>query len=170
MHLNRQTLPVMLPYDEIARRIPHQGGMCLLDCVTAWDDHQIHCEASTHHAANNPLRAYGRLGAACGIEYGAQAMAVHGALIAEHLPHAGADRGPPKAGYLASIRSVTLHVDALDQLPGSLLIHAERQSGDESTILYSFSLHAGPALLLSGRAVVILDADGLGLTSARENS
>ena len=38
--------------------------------------------ASSHRAADNPLRAHGRLGAACGIEYAAQAMAVHGALLA----------------------------------------------------------------------------------------
>ena len=66
----------------IASHIPHQGSMCLLDYVEAWDRERIRCRASSHRAADNPLRAYGRLGAACGIEYAAQAMAVHGALLA----------------------------------------------------------------------------------------
>lgn len=143
--------------------------MCLLERVTAWDAARITCEASSHRAADNPLRAYGRLGASCGIEYAAQAMAVHGALIAEAFSSAdsaNSDIPEPQVGYLASVRSVTLHVDTLDDLSGSLTIQAERMSGDASTILYSFSLHAGPALLLSGRAVVVLNAAALTLAAA----
>ena len=32
----------------LAARIPHEGRMCLLERVTAWDSRQIHCEASSH--------------------------------------------------------------------------------------------------------------------------
>ena len=154
----------MLQNGEIARRIPHQGSMCLLDCVTLWDASQISCEASSHRAINNPLRAYGRLGASCGVEYAAQAMAVHGALIAEsEASHA------PKIGYLASVRSVTLHVEKLDDISAPLTIHAERMSGDASTILYNFTVHAELALLLSGRAVVVLNAASLPLPSTTDH-
>ena len=153
--------PATLQHADIARRIPHQGSMCLLECVSAWDTQQIRCEASSHRDSNNPLRAHGRLGAACGIEYAAQAMAVHGALLAES--GAGAASQGPTLGYLASVRGVTLHVDRLDDLSDALSIHAERLSGDNTTILYSFTVHAGRRLLLSGRAAVILDAQGLAL-------
>ena len=153
--------PATLQHADIARRIPHQGSMCLLECVSAWDTQQIRCEASSHRDSNNPLRAHGRLGAACGIEYAAQAMAVHGALLAES--GAGAASQGPTLGYLASVRGVTLHVDRLDDLSDALSIHAERLSGDSSTILYSFTVHAGRRLLLGGRAAVILDAQGLAL-------
>jgi predicted hotdog family 3-hydroxylacyl-ACP dehydratase len=129
--------------------------------VSAWDTQQIRCEASSHRDSNNPLRAHGRLGAACGIEYAAQAMAVHGALLAES--GAGAASQGPTLGYLASVRGVTLHVDRLDDLSDALSIHAERLSGDNTTILYSFTVHAGRRLLLGGRAAVILDAQGLAL-------
>jgi predicted hotdog family 3-hydroxylacyl-ACP dehydratase len=159
-----------LQHEDIARRIPHQGSMCLLERVTAWDASQIICEASSHRAADNPLRAYGRLGASCGIEYAAQAMAVHGALIAEALSSADGTIPEPQVGYLASVRSVTLHVEKLDNISGPLTIQAERLSGDASTILYSFSLHAGPALLLSGRAVVVLNAAVLTLVAAPESN
>ncbi|MFZ3158884.1 MAG: 3-hydroxylacyl-ACP dehydratase [Rhodoferax sp.] len=135
--------------------------MCLLERVSAWDTQQIRCEASSHLASDNPLRAHGRLGAACGIEYAAQAMAVHGALLAES--GAGAASLGPTLGYLASVRGVTLHVDRLDDLSDALSIHAERLSGDSTTILYSFTVHAGRRLLLGGRAAVILDAQGLAL-------
>ena len=76
------TPPILLQQADIARRIPHQGRMCLLDAVTEWDGAHIVCQASSHRASDNPLRAEGRLGAACGVEYAAQAMAVHGALLA----------------------------------------------------------------------------------------
>lgn len=171
MPLSCRSAPSTLQREEIACRIPHQGSMCLLDRVTAWDDNQISCEASSHRAASNPLRAHGRLGAACGIEYAAQAMAVHGALIAEAgPPDTGAGSPAPKVGYLASIRGLTLHVERLDDIHDDLLIHAERLSGDGSTVLYSFSLQAGPVLLISGRAVVILDAAALANTGITQSS
>ena len=135
----------------IAARIPHQGGMCLLDAVTGWNENAIACTATSHADPANPLRADGRLGAANGIEYAAQAMAIHGALLA------GSD-GPPRQGYLTSVRGVTLHVARLDDLPGELAVQAERLSGDGNTILYQFAVgHAGRCLL-EGRAAVVLDA------------
>ena len=141
----------MLDRVAIAARIPHQGSMCLLDAVLAWDSGQIHCRASSHRQPDNPLRAAARLGVACGIEYAAQAMAVHGALLAP----AGA---PPRPGYLASVRSVQLAVDRLDDLPQDLDIVAERLSGDEYNILYHFRVEHAGDLLLSGRAAVMLVA------------
>ncbi|HMX23550.1 MAG TPA: 3-hydroxylacyl-ACP dehydratase, partial [Accumulibacter sp.] len=101
----------MLDRDWIAAHIPHQGTMCLLDAVVDWSPTAIRCLARSHATLDNPLRADGRLGAACGIEYAAQAMAVHGALLA------GID-DPPRQGYLTSVRAVSLHVARLDDLPG----------------------------------------------------
>lgn len=140
----------------IAARIPHQGRMCLLDTVTHWDEQQIRCTSSSHLAADNPLRAGGRLGIACGIEYAAQAMAVHGVLLVQ------AAQGPqPKRGYLVSVRSVTLAIDRLDTLPAPLEIEAERLSGDSTTVLYQFQVRSADQLLLSGRAAVVLDSENL---------
>ncbi|WP_365977619.1 hotdog family protein [Thiobacillus sp.] len=144
----------MLDRRWIAAHIPHQGDMCLLDAVLEWSDTVIVCHAVSHTSPANPLRAEGRLGAAAGIEYAAQAMAVHGALIA-------GDDAPPRQGYLTSVRSVSLHVGRLDDLPGALDVRAERLSGDGNHILYQFSLaHAGRCLL-EGRAAVVLDATAL---------
>jgi predicted hotdog family 3-hydroxylacyl-ACP dehydratase len=80
----------------IAAHIPHQGRMCLLDEVIDWDRRQIRCRSATHRAPDNPLRSHGRLGSACGIEYAAQAMALHGALAndaAVGRPEAKSDLG-----------------------------------------------------------------------------
>lgn len=128
--------------------------MCLLDAVLEWSDTAIACRAVSHADPANPLRAEGRLGAAAGIEYAAQAMAVHGALLA------GAD-APPRRGYLTSVRSVALHVDRLDELAGALDIRAERLSGDDNHILYQFSVDHAGRCLLEGRAAVVLDATSL---------
>jgi predicted hotdog family 3-hydroxylacyl-ACP dehydratase len=153
--------PQTLNRQEIARRIPHQGSMCLLDAVLAWDHDSIACQTSTHLSPHHPLRAHGRLGAACGVEYAAQAMAVHGALVAQSLDSGDADSSPPRAGYLAGMRSVTLHVERLDTVAGPLTVNAERITGDANTVLYSFTVQSGEQTLLSGRAVVVIDAAGI---------
>jgi len=136
----------------IAAHIPHQGAMCLLDHVLRWDAQAIICAGTSHRALENPLRAEGRLGVAAGIEYAAQAMAVHGVLLAG----SGAPLG---VGYLASVRDVQLHATRLDDVAGALQVRAERLSGDERLILYRFDVHAEDGTpLLDGRASVVLDA------------
>ncbi len=129
--------------------------MCLLDYVEAWDEQRIQCRASSHRAADNPLRAYGRLGSACGIEYAAQAMAVHGALMAP------ADSSSARVGYLVSVRSTQLHVPRLDDIAADLLVEATCITRSENNILYRFSISAAGRPLLDGRAAVVLDADAL---------
>ena len=144
----------MLDRAWIAAHIPHQGDMCLLDALLEWSDALIVCRAVSHVDLANPLRAEGRLGAAAGIEYAAQAMAVHGALIA-------GDDAPPRQGYLTSVRSVALHVPRLDDVAGPLDVRAERLSGDGNHILYQFSLDHAGRCLVEGRAAVVLDAAAL---------
>jgi predicted hotdog family 3-hydroxylacyl-ACP dehydratase len=123
--------------------------MCLLDEVLSWDTVRIRCRATSHRLADNPLRAYGRLGAACGVEYAAQAMAVHGAIMAH-------DSGTPaRAGLLASVRNLVLRVSRLDDLDADLIASAERLAGDESGTLYGFAVSSGGRELLSGRAGIV---------------
>jgi predicted hotdog family 3-hydroxylacyl-ACP dehydratase len=139
----------------IARHIPHQGSMCLLHRVETWDVQHIECSARSHRDADNPLRAYGRLGAVCGIDYAAQAMAVHGALLAPY----GITRA--RAGYLVSVRGVQLHVPRLDDIAADLLVQATCITRDDNNMLYQFSITADGQVLLAGRAAVILNADRL---------
>ena len=127
--------------------------MCLLDCVETWNEQRIQCRATSHRALENPLRANDRLGAACGIEYAAQAMAVHGALLAPP------DSTSARVGYLVSVRGTTLHVPRLDDIAADLEIEAECITRSENNILYQFSIRAGGILLLDGRATVVVNAD-----------
>jgi len=142
----------------IEAHIPHQGSMCLLDEVLAWDPEWIRCRSVSHRNAGNPLRSRGRLGIACGVEYAGQTMAVHGALVAAQTP--GPATKTPAAGYLAGVRSVRPHVRSLDEVRGDLICEAVRVAGDRGTALYEFALCAGGMQLLTGRATVILDAGG----------
>ncbi len=70
----------MIDVNRIRELVPHAGAMCLLESVVQYDDQSICCETSSHLGAHNPLRYKGRLSSLCGIEYAAQAMALHGAL------------------------------------------------------------------------------------------
>ena len=136
---------------EIEKRIPHRGSMCLLDRLESWDGERIHCTTATHRDAANPLRTAHGLLAPSAIEYAAQAMALHGGLIA-------ADGQAATAGYLASVRQVQFGAPRLDEVEGSLHVHAGRLSGDERQVLYEFRvLDAAGRSLAQGRAVVVLN-------------
>ncbi|HEY3809672.1 MAG TPA: hypothetical protein VGL50_07030 [Steroidobacteraceae bacterium] len=139
----------------IAAHIPHQGRMCLLNAVQSWDAASIVCSAASHRLPDHPLRAHGRLGAACLLEYAAQAMAVHGALLASSPSQQRQAR--PVAGMLASARALELTVADLDSVQADLSIQAVRQHGDVRGALYEFRVHAGKQLLASGRASVLLE-------------
>ena len=136
----------------IERHIPHHGRMCLLDEVSHWDAQHIRCRSSTHRLACNPLRSHGRLGVACGIEYAAQAMAVHGALAS------GVPRARSEVGFLAGLRDVRLHVVRLDDIESDLVCEATLVAGDRGSALYDFAVTSEARLLLSGRATVVFDA------------
>jgi len=144
----------------IEARIPHQGSMCLLDEVIDWNAQHIRCGTATHRAPDNPLRSHGRLGIACGIEYAAQSMALHGALAggaANGIAGAGA-AGRAQVGLLAGVRDVRLFVPRLDDIESDLICEVTHLAGDGLTALYEFALRDRDRTLLSGRASVVLDA------------
>ena len=83
-------------------------------------------------------------------EYGAQAMAVHGALLAE-------SRGSKNApGMLVSLRDVTLTRDYIDDLSGTLTVDAQCQQANESSLQYTFRIEHAGVVLAEGRAAVVL--------------
>jgi predicted hotdog family 3-hydroxylacyl-ACP dehydratase len=133
----------MLDHAAIAARIPHAGSMCLLERAVHWDENGIRCTALSHRDAGNPLREAGGLQIWSGIEYAAQAAAVHGALLR--------GEAAPRAGVLAALRNVNAACEWLDEIEGELMIGATLLHGDPAGGIYSFEVHAGGKLLLSGR-------------------
>jgi predicted hotdog family 3-hydroxylacyl-ACP dehydratase len=146
------TLPPTLARDAIEALIPHSGGMCLLDHLVEWDSNRIVCVATNHRDIDHPLRTRRGLLAPAAIEYAAQAMALHGALI-------GLAAGTPATpGFLASTRGVQLYLLRLDALPpGELRIEATRQAGDAQQILYAFHISHAARPVAEGRAAVVLN-------------
>lgn len=140
----------MLPKTDWAQLIPHAGTMCLLDAVQVWDECTIHAVSASHARMDNPLRGPHGLHAVHLAEYGAQAMAVHGALLARVD---GVDVARP--GRLVSLREVQLFEEYVDGLDGTLDIHAECLYADDGGAQYTFRIEHRGRLLVSGRAAVI---------------
>jgi len=140
----------MLLKTDWAPLIPHAGRMCLLDAVLAWDEQTIHATSEGHARAENPLRGPLGLHAVHLAEYGAQAMATHGALLARAR---GIEEVRP--GRLVSLRDVQLFEEYVDQLNGHLDVHAECLYASESGAQYAFRVEHCGHLLASGRAAVI---------------
>lgn len=129
----------------IARLVPHAGAMCLLHEVLHADADSIRARAVNHRDASHPLRENGVLAAVCGVEYAAQAMALHGAL----------QSGVARPGMLAALRDIDLFVERLDDVAGDLVVKARRLSPVGKDLLYEFQVSAEERPLLRGRAVVV---------------
>ncbi len=138
--------------ESLAALIPHQGAMCLLDRVIEWDAEHVLAATRSHRDPENPLRAGGRLRALHLCEYGAQAMAVHGALVARE---SGARA---HAGLLVSLRDVTLRLEYVEDLPGELEVRAQRLVVAAGAWQYAFTVHQGEAPIAAGRATIIVGA------------
>jgi predicted hotdog family 3-hydroxylacyl-ACP dehydratase len=144
----------MLKHEDITKLIPHSASMCLLDTVLQFDETHIVCTAVSHKDVMNPLRNQVGLSTACGVEYAAQAMAVHGALLSQQSADA-----KPRPGMLASMRSVTLHTATLHEVKEDLHITATRIMGDGNNMMYEFKVKAAEIMLLEGRVTVVLGAE-----------
>lgn len=137
--------------DEICSLIPHSGGMCLLDSVLDWDETDILCSTLSHRNPENPLRRNGRLASVHLLEYGAQAMAVHGGLMARR------EGRQVESGYLASLEDVRLHCEYLDRFDEPLKIWASRIAELPGVYKYRFMVAVNDRPLASGCAMAVLD-------------
>jgi predicted hotdog family 3-hydroxylacyl-ACP dehydratase len=140
----------MIGRDAILALVPHQGDMCLWDDVVGFDASRIRLRAGNHRDPAHPLRSGGVLRAVHLCEYGAQAMAVHGGLLARQ---AGAG---VRAGMLVALRAVELHCARIDDCPGALEGEAELLVEGDASQQYAFRIHHAGVLLAQGRAAVVL--------------
>ncbi len=143
---------VLLERPALSKLIPHQGAMCLLYAVLHWDAQSILCRARSHRDPLHPLAIAGRLAALHLIEYGAQAMAIHGGLIAQ------ANGSVARPGVLALVREVAFEVDRIDNIEADLDVRATRLLASGDGWLYEFSVDAAGQRLARGRVAVINSA------------
>jgi predicted hotdog family 3-hydroxylacyl-ACP dehydratase len=130
--------------------IPHRAAMALLDTIVGFDDTTIHATAVSHRDRHNPLRSDGVLRAVNLCEYGAQAMAIHGGLLAQR------NGGVAAPGFLVSLRAVELHVARIDDLAHDLHVFATQLHGDSTGWQYEFRIEHAGDVLAAGRAAVML--------------
>ena len=139
----------MIAKSEWQPLIPHRDAMALLDAVIEFDDATIYAIAISHRDPQNPLRSDGMLRAVNLCEYGAQAMAIHGGLLAQRN---GSVAAP---GFLVSLRAVELHVARIDDLSHDLHVYATQLHGDSTGWQYEFRVVHEGVVLATGRAAVM---------------
>ncbi|MDT8371967.1 MAG: hypothetical protein RQ783_08265 [Gammaproteobacteria bacterium] len=83
------------------------------------------------------------------IEYGAQAMAVHGGLLAKSMGN------KINEGYLAALRDVSFSSGDVSGIHAPLYIEATKLMASQGNMIYNFSVKADDMLLISGRATVV---------------
>ena len=124
--------------------------MCLLDAVESWDPSGIVCISTSHRDMYNPLRNRDQLHVICGLEYAAQAMAVHVGLTSPPQPITSA------IGFLGGVRELQCNTSRLDlhaeplKIEGSLLIN------QRSNFMYHFNIKCEGEVLLEGRASIFI--------------
>lgn len=138
---------------DIEALIPHKGTMCLWDEVLEWNVDSIRLRSRSHRDSTHPLRSNGILRAVHLCEYGAQAMAVHGGLLARD-----AGGSVAQAGMLVALRGVQLHVARIDDLDGVIVCEAQLLASSPASQQYGFRISHGEQLLAEGRAAVMLQA------------
>ncbi len=136
-----------LNHEAIASLIPHAGSMVLLDQVIGYDADHLHATSASHRLDSNPLRQGDRLPITAGIEYAAQAAAIHGALTAH-------EHSVPRPGFLAMVRDLHWCVTRLDTIESGLDVRVTRLNAQTGSVMYAFQLLAGTATLMTGRLAV----------------
>jgi predicted hotdog family 3-hydroxylacyl-ACP dehydratase len=117
--------------------------MCLLDRVLHWDALDIRCSAISHRDPDNPLREAGGLATWAGIEYAAQAAAVHASLRLNEMA--------PRNGVLAALKNVTATQQWLHEIAGDIVVDANLMHSDAAGGIFAFAVLANETTLLSGQ-------------------
>jgi predicted hotdog family 3-hydroxylacyl-ACP dehydratase len=140
---------MLMGHDDICAMIPHAGVMCLLDSVVSWDENTIVCQSLSHQNPQNPLNKNGKLSAIHAVEYAAQAMAVHGGLLAR------AKGEKLRPGYLAALKDVQLHMTHLDDISEPLTIKADQIMAGGGNLMYTLEVSMGEHVIATARATVV---------------
>ncbi len=135
---------------QIETLIPHSGTMCLLDEVISWDKTKIVCLSVSHLDPNNPLLVEGHLPPLHLLEYGSQAIAIHGGLFSH-------DQGLPiKTGFLAAIRDAKFYQTSRAVSHKHLVIRAEAIMQTQSGVVYQFRIFGNQEqVLIEAKATVM---------------
>ena len=135
--------------NEIASLLPHKGTALMIERVLRWDETEVLVATSLHRSPVNPLRRDGRLAAVHLVEFGAQAMAIHGGLK---------DRVAGRAmqpALLVAVRDLAMTRDYIDDLPGGLEIAASMLIANAGSWQYSFAATHERQIIATGRVAAM---------------
>jgi predicted hotdog family 3-hydroxylacyl-ACP dehydratase len=130
-------------------RMPQKGVMCLIEEVLSADETSIKCRAKDHRNAGYPLRIAGQLMTASLVELGAQAAAAHASLYCIGAHH---------AGMLLALHNVEIREPEGGLADAPLESSAERVHFNETGARYRFAVHYHSSEVLSGDAVLMMQA------------
>ncbi|OQW95214.1 MAG: hypothetical protein BWK79_03230 [Beggiatoa sp. IS2] len=127
--------------------LPHHGNMCLLENIVSWDQQHILMNSQSHRHPLNPLRKNGKLSAIHALEYGMQAIAIHGSLL---YPQQTAT-----IHYLAALREVKLYITRLDTVDTLLNIEAYclLHQGDNS--IYTLKVSSLNKIIATAQVTIV---------------
>lgn len=134
---------------EIRSLLLHAEHMVLWQSVIAWDNGTLQCQTQTHSDLLNPLRLNGALSSVHLGEYGAQMMAIHGALLARKR-----DGGKLAPGVLTSLRDFEMQLARIDNISGPLTGSARILLSTAAGSIYEFEICADNQRIASGRVSV----------------
>ena len=144
--------PINYPIDQqaIGKILPHAGSMILLEQITSASADTLYASTQSHLDKSNPLLLNKQLNSINGIEYAAQAMAIHAHLIADTT------QKQPQSGYLATVRNTTIDHPYLSQSKSELIIKVIRIMADQKGFSYNFQIYDNEQSYISGRITIIL--------------
>lgn len=130
----------------IAALIPHGDAMCMLDEIIAWDETRIHGRSHNVATSTNPLFENGRLDTVLLLEYGAQAAAVHSALLHSKL-------GESRPAYIGAVKDVELFAAMADNST-ALDLHLQCLLSSSQGAIYELLAQQADTTLLRGRLIL----------------
>lgn len=130
-------------------RMPQKGPMQLIERIVAADATTIHCVAKDHSADSYPLRIDGHLPLIALVELGAQAAAAHASLFGIGGHH---------AGLLLALHGVEIAEGSGLLTDEPLQTRATQLHFDEAGARYSFEVSSGAQIVLSGQAMLRMEA------------
>ena len=138
----------VLNSQEIEQYLPHAGKMSLLHTVSYADSLLLKASAISHLNSNNPLRLNDKLASINGIEYAAQAMAIHGFLLSKE--------DAVQKGYIASVRNIEIKTPFFPETESVIKIEVQQLMSDTNGFTYQFHISAGKKTLISGKITIFL--------------
>jgi len=117
----------------ISELLPHQGKMVLIDTIVSCDENFIVCKTRSHQSQSNPLHNKTGLPISACLEYGAQALALHG------IMNRSGDTRPKQASIIA-IKKANWSHQWLHDIDRELIINAELKTQLDTIAKYAFSI------------------------------